>query len=66
MGLGQEGQKRKKRNNVEFEKKNLFQYYTSWIHCAVMELYQNKSKKIRWDIGKVTDAAFEAGMQYAS
>lgn len=32
----------------------------------VMELHQNKSMKIKWDIGKATDRALEVGMLYTS
>lgn len=39
---------------------------TCLIYCMVMELHQNKSKKIKWDISKATDTALGVGMLYAS
>lgn len=38
--------------------------FTSLIHCVVMELHQNKSKKMKWEIGKATDTAFDTEMQH--
>lgn len=69
MGLGQWDRKEKK-DTVEIKKKKKIltsQFkLTCLIHCMVMELHQNKSKKIKWDIGKTTDAALGLGMLYAS
>jgi len=68
MGLGP-GDRKEKRNTVEVRKKNLdtpqFKL-TSLIHCIVMELHQDKPKKMKQDIGKATDTDFGVGMQRAS
>lgn len=70
MGLGQRDRKEKKKYCRGKKKKIFFDTpqlkLTSLIHCVVMELHQNKSKKMKWDIGKATDIAFGVGMQSVS
>lgn len=65
-------EKKKKKHCRDKKQTNKQKNYTpqlklrSLIHCMVMELHQNKCKKMKWHTGKATDKAFGVGMQYAS